>query len=243
MTNYEKLIGLEKARFIEDQEKYSELVRKARLVHKPVSVPLWHIVVSDAAGNIHADRRSFAHSWTRVFYNAHTEFSMFTTAGTPGISDGAVEGELGVKDVVGGIQNNWEQLAYPEPHVFGGGYGAPASDDTYGNIVGTGTTADDFEDFQIEGKISDGNGIGELEYGLASLAKGWNVGNRYWYSQWERSFLNAHANAITVGNMAMYFKSYGGNPYCFIRDVLSPDEGLANGETLTVTYELRQYFP
>ena len=234
----------EERRLYEDEiPKYEKLVELARRVHQPVAVPLWSLQVKRADGSVRVKRESFSHSWTRNLYNAHTHYSLFAQTDYDPVGTGHAEGQLGLRKVDGAIfTGTFSQDFFPEPHIFGGGYGA-FTNELYGTVIGTGTTAESFEDFNVEGLIADGARAGQMQYKIASLVKGWNAGSRYFFSQWTRDFDNDSGGTIVVGNVVMVFQSQNSGRLCFIRDVLSPTQDVLDTETLTHVYEFRLYFP
>lgn len=244
---YAQLIKNEQDLFIKEGHKYAELVRRARKVHKELVVPLWNLKVIRNDGTVRVDRYSYAHSFTRNLFVAHTVFSLFrgfggTTHNSP-VSSAYGDGALGLNDITDSVKAGFRVDAFVEPNVFGGGYGIPAADLSYGFQAGTGTTGEDFEDFVIEGLISQGDGVGgTMDYKIAVLTKGWNGASRYKFAQWERSLENKSGGTITVGNVAMYFRTINAT-LCFVREVLSPAEDILDTETLSFTYEFRMFFP
>lgn len=243
---YDELIEKERELFIEEGYKYGRLVSLARKVHQPTIVPLWNLKVTSADGTVRVDRNSYGHSWTRNLYNSHAQFSLFRRqlAHNAPVPNTYEAGGLGLKNATGGIiTSGFRQTLFPEPHVFGGGYGVPAGSLSYGFQAGTGTTPESFEDFVVEGLIPHGVGGGQLSYATASLVKGWDAGDRFKYARWTRVLTNSSGGPITIGNVAMCFLVGALTSYCYVHEVLSPSQGLAHTEILTFTYEFRMYFP
>lgn len=242
---YDELIEKERQLFKEEGCKYDRLVLLGRKVHQPTVVPLWNLKVTSADGDVLVNRDSYGHSFIRVLYNAHTQFSLFRRRldhNAP-IPSTAVEGGLGLREIGGTVNTlGFRQDTGPEPGVFSGGYSAEAAITTQGFVAGTGTTSEDFEDFVVEGLIGHGVGGGQLSYAKATLVKGWDAGDRFKFAQWSRVLTNSSGATITVGNVAMYFATIDAT-YCFTRDIISPPQDVLNTEVLTFTYEFRMYFP
>lgn len=112
--------------------------------------------------------------------------------------------------------------------------------DTWGIVVGTGTTAVANDDTALETKISDGNGAGELEYQETAFTAAGEVGANLDF-QIRRTFLNDSGNSITVTEIGLYVKgteSGGTNRiFCVIHDIVS--QAVADAETLSVKFTYR----
>lgn len=118
---------------------------------------------------------------------------------------------------------------------------ALVNDDTFGIIVGTGTTAPTIDDYAIETQIMDGAGGGQLEYGTVTYGIPASDATTSQFTI-TRDFANASGGAITVNEIALYVKGYLYEDlhltYYFmtIRDVIGGGISVPNGETLTVNY-------
>ena len=116
---------------------------------------------------------------------------------------------------------------------------APEEDDSYGIIVGTGTTPVSLEDYNLASKISHGTGSGQLSYGACSP---------YGISSdtqadvgLQRSFDNNSGADITINEIGMVLKVYDGtNTYytLIMRDVISATT-VPNGGRVTIKYWFR----
>jgi len=244
---YDDAIKQERTRFHEEGQKYRRLVQLARRVHQPTILPLWNLKITTADSEVKIDRLSFLHSWTRTFYNAYTQYSLYRRYGghNSPIPNTSVDGGLGLKETDGTVDTGgFTANLYPEPLVGGGGYGGDIGDINNGFIAGTGTTAESFDDFVVESIITHGAGGGQMSYAADTLVKGWDAGDRYKYAQWSRALTNSSGGTITVGNVGMVFWSGpGSNLRCFTREVLSPAQDVLDTEILTFTHEFRMYFP
>jgi len=117
---------------------------------------------------------------------------------------------------------------------------APADDDNYGILVGSGTTAFSVNDYDLASPISHGTGSGQLSYGEMSV-----VGSGDDYKQWQRSFDNNSGADITVneiGIAAKVTREEAGSPVAYYvllaRDVISATT-VPNGGRITVKYTFR----
>lgn len=117
---------------------------------------------------------------------------------------------------------------------------APAGEDNYGILVGSGSTAFDVDQYKLDSKISHGTGSGQLSYGEQSI-----VDYSSSHEQWQRSFDNNSGGDITVYEIGMACKTsklYDGTPeihYILLaRDVITATT-VPNGGRLTVKYTFR----
>ncbi|MBA7685024.1 hypothetical protein ES703_93437 [subsurface metagenome] len=125
-------------------------------------------------------------------------------------------------------------------HIFA--CNALADDDTFGIIVGTGTTAPTIDDHKIETIIDHGGAGGELNYSAVIYGVPASDATTSQFTI-TRDFANASGGAITVNEIALYVKGYlfeydPGTDYIFmtIRDVIAGGIAVPNGQTLTVNY-------
>jgi len=114
-------------------------------------------------------------------------------------------------------------------------------DDSFGLVVGTGTTAPDNMDYKLETLIAHGVAATQLDYGGTSYVAVTEVGANI-DLQILRTFTNSSGGDITVEEVGIYaiaVETGGTNKVvAIIRDVTG---GIlvANGQTLTLTYTLR----
>ena len=116
---------------------------------------------------------------------------------------------------------------------------APAGDDSYGIVVGTGTTPVDINDHNLASKIPHGTGSGQLSYGETS---GYVDGSGLRQDRGlQRSFDNNSGADITINEIGMVLKiNDGSNDYYIMiaRDVISATT-VPNGGRVTVKYWFR----
>lgn len=112
--------------------------------------------------------------------------------------------------------------------------------------IGTGTTAESFDDYVVETIIEDGKGGGQMEYATQNLTvDAWVGGGPYWHSEWERVFDNNSGGSINVTESVIYYRASPSTPtylFCMSRDVFSP-VAVADTESIAVSYEFRVTFP
>jgi hypothetical protein len=112
--------------------------------------------------------------------------------------------------------------------------------DTYGILVGTGTTAPTIDDYQMETKIPHGTGAGQLQYSAVAFGAPTSDGTVSHFTI-TRDFSNASGGPITVREVGLvvYFQRMGSGSgyYLTIRDAVNIT--IPDGETLTVNYRLQ----
>ena len=112
--------------------------------------------------------------------------------------------------------------------------------DTYGILVGTGTTTPTIDDYQMETKISHGIGAGQLQYSAVTFGAPTSDGTVSHFTI-TRDFSNASGSPITVREVGLvvYFQRMGSGSgyYLTIRDAVNIT--IPDGETLTVNYRLQ----
>jgi len=125
------------------------------------------------------------------------------------------------------------------------GVNAPQGDDTWGIIVGKGTSAPTPNDYVLEDKIPHGTTEGQLEYGETTI-NDINTKNNEVYFDIVRSFNNPVDSEITVaeaGLIARYAMGYYGLDqdirFLIARDVLQNALTIPGEGTLTIKYRVK----
>jgi hypothetical protein len=118
---------------------------------------------------------------------------------------------------------------------------APANNDTYGVMVGTGITAPTIDDYQMETKIAHGIGAGQMQYSAVSFGAPASDGTTSQFTI-TRDFANQSGGSITVREVGLIVTGYqyetGTTRYFLtIRDAVNI--AVPNGETLTVNYRIQ----
>jgi len=116
----------------------------------------------------------------------------------------------------------------------------------HGIVIGTGTTAESFDDYVIETVIAHGVGGGQMEYAdmVAAQNEGWVGGGPYYFHEMERVMSNNSGGSITVNESVLYWCGLNSNyVFCVLRDKFGAGVAVADGESIAVNYELRQTYP
>lgn len=123
---------------------------------------------------------------------------------------------------------------------------ADVNDDTYGIVVGTGDTAPDIADYNLETKVLHGSGqAGKLIYADHSLVSpsydepgGWSLCGLI------RTFSNNSGGSIIIKEIGLIAKQYFDSTtvmyyFLLIRDVLGSPFTVTNGNSVTVQYRIK----
>ncbi len=120
------------------------------------------------------------------------------------------------------------------------GANAPEGDDSYGIVVGSGSTPVDVQnDYNLANKISNGTGSGQLQYGSTSMTDDMTQLPKM-ILEVKRTFINNSGDNVTVNEIGLVIKiNDGSNDYnvMIVRDVITATT-VPNGGTLAVTYKL-----
>lgn len=118
---------------------------------------------------------------------------------------------------------------------------APANNDDYGLMVGSGTTAEAATDYALATLIAHGTGSGQLQYGATSVSDGAVSGANVDQVN-TRTFTNGSGATVTVKEIGIYCIGYDGIVYryfCICRDVLGTVQDVEDGQTATLQYTVR----
>lgn len=229
-----------KVKSVEHEE---ELYRRARVLSRKLKIPFMEtlfrvsLVEPDGSRKSVIDRHS--RSLVRNFYNRN----QFNISGAFD-SGGYVDGALQAKDTSGDPQALRDMYAQRnlEVIVSGRGYMANVGEDTQGIQIGTGTTAESFDDYTIETLIDEGAGAGEMRYSAIAWGEAWNAGGSYYEKNYERVIDNDSGSTIYVSESALIWFSYYNDEYLMSRDVFTPVDVLHN-KGIAIFYGLRLTYP
>ena len=111
---------------------------------------------------------------------------------------------------------------------------APASDTSFGIIIGTGSTAPTINDYVVETIIPHAT----CNYSAVTFGAPASDATTSQFTI-TRDFANVSGGAVTVNEIALYVKGYKYDTsyyFMIIRDVISGGISVPNGQTLTVNY-------
>lgn len=120
---------------------------------------------------------------------------------------------------------------------------AGSGDDTWGIVVGSGTTSESVADYNLANKIPNGTSSGQLSYGAMESDSDITIGSNSIYWKMWRPFTNQSGNSITVNEIGIIAQYRGIKPgavfievkYLIYRHVLSTPIIVQDGYTLTIT--------
>lgn len=122
-----------------------------------------------------------------------------------------------------------------------GAMNAPAANQQYGLVVGTGVLAVAPTDYRLFPQIPHGIAVGSLQYAACAVGATTTTATDTLLTV-SRAFTNASGFAITVNEIGIYAWCYittGAEEYfCFVRDLVVPGRVINNGATATATYTL-----
>jgi hypothetical protein len=206
------------------------------------------IVVVDRHGKTVAkgrhEMRSFLNNYLRAMRGL-----MGAPASTGLLSYGAIS-SVTVTNTAGSSVDIWLEWYVSTDNRGGGtpvGVNAADNDDSYGIIVGSGTTVPSSLDqfYNLESKIAHGTGSGQLDYGphtFYDLGLDTGVTPPVYRYRLVRTFTNLSGAGININEVGIvarnYWKSMGAVAkdvkYLIARDVLSSTYTVPNGGTATV---------
>jgi len=124
-----------------------------------------------------------------------------------------------------------------------------ANDNNFGIQIGTGTTAPSITDTRLSQLITNGTGVGQMQYSAVSVTGPvTNTTNNTGYITITRTFTNNSGASITVSEVGLvafsgnYFISgnYKSNQYfLIIHDLLPTPITVPNGSSLSISYEIQ----
>lgn len=195
----------------------------------------YEIEVKDKNGKVLTKRREKAHSWLRPFIQL-LKGQFATRYGTiTGIENTSVVNESGTSVTYPPNNNNGTNNFFFLFSILG-----DAGDVSQGIIVGSGSTPNTITTFCLAQKITHGTGADQLQYQVMAVDEVTNPEGNILQFEITRMFINGSENTVTVREIGILVKTYGGTrtPQSFLvaRDVLASPVNVPSGSTLTVKY-------
>jgi len=228
---------------VKPEADYLELERLGAKLGIPVPMMFVTLEARDKNGNLTGRYHDRSRTYNRNFWNS--VFSFITATATSSGTFGA--GVLSIKDTGGTTRTVNGDGGY----AVGCGFlhlSAAIGDATIGNVVGTGSTAESFENNALVTKVAHGTGSGQISYGgQGSPVPSYNAGTKVWTTLQSRFFNNNSGGTIVIAETGMYPNiTYGSNaqsPTMIERSLLGATVSVLNGGQLTVTYTITLTFP
>lgn len=236
-----------------EEQQFAELKKLGQALGVPIVETFWQLEVRDKTGRVIQRHRQRSHSWTRNAYNL-----MFCQLASKD-GDDATDfegGKLNIKNTGGTVRSASQPISVVSPatnvelheaDVVGYGYLAGAGIDTFGTLVGTGTDAESFEDYELQTKIASGSGAGELAYGAhVAHAETYTAGTKTYKVDLHRYFNNNSGSTIGVNELGLAANGHapGSNNSKFLvaRDKLGTVVNIPDTGQLKVTYTVSLVF-
>jgi hypothetical protein len=117
---------------------------------------------------------------------------------------------------------------------------APSTNDSYGILVGTGTTAPALTDYTIETQIADGSSAGQLQHGACAVSAA-DINGSYVDLPITRTFTNASGGQIVIKEAGLAFQDLWGlaSSESFLVAHDAADQTVDDGEICVVVYTIR----
>jgi len=119
-----------------------------------------------------------------------------------------------------------------------------SNDDSYGILIGTGTSAPSIINNNLSQVISNGASVGQMQYGAVSVTGAvTNTSTNTGYITVTRTFTNNSGSSITVSEVGLV--AWSGNNlqtnqyYLIIHDLLPSPITVPNGSSLSISYEIQ----
>jgi len=161
-----------------------------------------------------------------------------------------------MKDTGGTVRNSdtYPMYAYAvsqtqlsiEIDTPGRGYYGQVTEDLLGIVIGTGSGAEGFSDYQLTTKIAHGNGATQMHYADTDDPPwAWDEGTDTMTSTFVRYFNNNSGDTIAVAEIGMYFRGFANASYYFMmaRDLLGAPISCVDASQLKVTYDIDLIYP
>jgi len=229
-----------------EEARYEQLRRLGQELHVPIPETFWELEVRDRDGKVTQRLKQRSHSWVRNAYN-----HMFCQLAGKNANDTTFgAGLLSVKDTGGVIRYYNGPIGQSSADIDGTTYGyrGRPGDDTWGIQVGSGTNAESFEDYQLQTKITNGVGAGQLSYiEQDPHVIAYNPGTRVLSNALVRYFNNNSGGNVDVNEVALVLNQPQGGAvlgkWVQTRDKLVSTVTVPNTGQLKVTYTVQLTYP
>lgn len=189
-------------------------------------------------GEIKERLTTLSKSWVRNAYNQLTQQMLGLRAADFGTGVYGAGG-LEFKNTAGTSDSSSRNfLLYPNEGLVG-----VLNSSAYGVVIGTGNTAESFEDHVLDTQCTHGTGVDQFTHLAGNLTGLWNVATKKWTAVASRYFQNDSAATIVVAETGIYLRTVFSAYYLITRDVLSPTVSVAVGESIKVDYTIENTYP
>ena len=237
---------------IDEAKVYAEFVELAHEIKVPVIQLHYGMELRDKYGNIIEQvPKRMSHSFNRNAY-----VWMFSQLAAHPIDDTGSFGASynSMKDTGGTVRNSDTYPMAPyavqqsqlsvEIDTPGYGYYGIVALATNGIVIGTGSGAEGFSDYQLTTKIAHGNGATQMHYADTDDPPwAWDEGTDTMTSTFVRYFNNNSGDTIVVAEIGMYFRGLSSYYFMMARDLLGAPISCVDASQLKVTYDIDLIYP
>jgi hypothetical protein len=200
---------------------------------KTLSMPTLHIHTKvEKGGVILSEKHQVGHSWVRNAYNLYN-LVMLDSIQTTYLYVRKTDGSFPGAQYYPNRAQYWNTIS-------GYGYYATANAETYGIVIGTGSTAFDLDDYHLDAVITHGNTSGKLYYQVQVAPVTTYSGDPDFVENilHKRVFNNNSGATITVNEVGLIYNDAAFGYVLMSRDVLDTPAVVLNGAQLTVTVSI-----
>jgi hypothetical protein len=233
-----------------EERNWHKVKELATKLHIPLPEVFWEFEVFDRDGNRIQHYKQRSHSWVRNAYNL-----LFCQLASLNPNDSTYgPGQLNIKLPSG-------SLKYSSTVLFVGystnysvesdatkyrGYRGGAGEDTVGIMVGSGTNPESFEDYNLQTKIANGSGAGQLSYvGQEAMSESYVDTTKK--NTMVRYFNNNSGGNVAVNEVGLCTEGIAGNSmqqvWLQCRDKLATTVTVPDTGQLKVTYVIQLTYP
>ncbi len=224
----------------------AELIKLGKRLGVPIIQAFLELEVRDNQGKVIARHRQRSHSWVRNAYNQLV--SQLMGINCLDVTFGA--GKITLKETDGNICSFARCISIAgstsDPEAVGYAYRAGAGIDTFGILVGSGVTAETFEDWFLDTQIANGVGAGQLSYVEADApVKEYTPATKVYQVKHIRYFNNNSGESIDVKEIGLVTSGDVGGVRVWMnaRDLLPSPVAVPDTGQLKVTYTLEITYP
>ncbi len=224
----------------------TELIKLGKRLGVPIIQAFLELEVRDNQGKVIARHRQRSHSWVRNAYNQLVTQLMGIGANDTPFGAGKINL----------MQTSGVEIQTPrvmslvsdgvDPEAVGEAYRAGAGIDTFGILVGSGVTAESFEDYFLDTQIVNGGGAGELAHAEQELPDKLYTPATKVYQVKQVRYLNNNSGAsIDVKEIGLITSGDAGGARIWMnaRDVLASTVAVPDTGQLKVTYTMEITYP
>ncbi len=229
---------------LKEEQKYRRLMRLAQELHIPIPEAFIELEVFDKDGRLIQRHKQRSHSWVRNAYN-----HIFSQLAGKNASDGTFgAGKLSIKDYLGVIKSGAKPITIKDDwncDVAGGASPLLATDDFSGILVGSGTNAESFEDYELQTKIGDGVGAGQISY-VNSELHSISYTDTTLMDTLIRYFNNNTGEDRNINEVGLFFNGFVNGAqvrWLHSRDKLASTVTVPDTGQLKVTYTIQLTYP